>query len=305
MDVNKIQHIAVIGTGVIGMSWVTFYLQKGFKVTATDVAIDAEQKLRAGIEKFSPGLSQEFLRFEQNLEDAVKDAHLVQENGPERIDFKQELFRKLDSFTPPDVLLLSSSSGIVPTIFQAKAVHPERILLGHPFNPPHLIPLVEVCGGEKTAEAAVLKTIEFYESVGKKPIRLHKEMKGHVANRLQAALWQEAFYLLQQGVASVKDIDAAISEGPGLRWALLGPYMNLHLSGGEGGIKHMLEHLGPPMKSWMNDLGEVTINEELINLITQGVNDLLSVKNQSKLVGERDQVLQQLIKQKHDTSELR
>jgi len=300
---KEIRHVAIVGTGVIGTSWATLYLEKGLRVTATDIAKDAEQKLRAGIYKNAPQLSQELLQFEESLKDAVKDVQFVQENGPERKAFKQELFRDLDVFTPHDVLLVSSSSGIIPTVLQEKAMHPERILLGHPFNPPHLIPLVEVCGGEKTAPGAVLRTIEFYRSIGKKPIHLKKEMEGHVANRLQAALWQEAFYLVKEGVVSVKDIDTAISEGPGLRWALLGPFMNLHLSGGDGGIRHFLEHLGPPLESWIKSLGNISIDDDLINILAEGVKDLLKEKNLSKLIAERNQLLQELKTLKEKTKE--
>lgn len=301
---KEIRHVAIVGTGVIGTSWATLFLQKGLRVTATDITKDAEQRLRDGIHKNAPQLSQKLLHFEENLEDAVKDVQFVQENGPERKAFKQELFRDLDECTSPDVLLVSSSSGIIPTVFQERAMHPERILLGHPFNPPHLIPLVEVCGGEKTAPAAVIRTIEFYQSIGKKPIHLKKEMEGHVANRLQAALWQEAFYLVKEGVASIKDIDMAISEGPGLRWALLGPFMNLHLSGGEGGIRHVLEHLGPPLESWIKNLGTVSINEDLIRVLAEGVKDLLTEKNLTQLIAERDQLLQELKTLKGNTKEL-
>lgn len=291
---KEIRHVAIIGTGVIGTSRATLYLEKGFRVTATDIAEDAEEKLRDRIFKNAPHLSQELLRFEESLEEAVKDVQFVQENGPERKELKQELFKDLDLFTHPDVLLVSSSSGIIPSVLQEKVMHPERILLGHPFNPPHLIPLVEVCGGEKTAPEAVLRTIKFYQSVGKKPVHLKKEMEGHVANRLQAALWQEAFYLVKEGVATVKDIDTAISEGPGLRWALFGPFMNLHLSGGDGGIRHFLENLGPPLESWIKTLGKISIDDDLINVLAEGVKDLLKEKNLSQLIEERDRLLQEL-----------
>ncbi|MEJ7766942.1 MAG: 3-hydroxyacyl-CoA dehydrogenase NAD-binding domain-containing protein [Chitinophagaceae bacterium] len=300
---NQIKHVAVIGTGVIGISWATFYLKKGLRVNATDPAKDAEQRLRDGIFRHDPQLSQEGLRFEHRLEDAVRGVQFVQENGPERIDIKQALFRDLDRFTPPEVLLVSSSSGIVPTIFQAKAVHQGRILLGHPFNPPHLIPLVEVCGGEKTADNAISQIIEFYRSLGKKPVHLRKEIKGHIANRLQAALWQEAFSLVENGVASVEDIDTAIAEGPGLRWALLGPFLNLHLSGGDGGIKYFLEHLGTPLESWMRDLGKVLISPELIKLLTAGVNDLMANKSLPDLILKRDEMLTRLKELKHNNEE--
>ncbi len=301
---NTIRKIAVVGTGVIGASWVIYFLEKGFQVNAYDASPDAEFKLREYILRMAPEVSQDDLTFVRSLEEVVKDVQFVQENGPERLEIKQEIFEQLDSLTSPDVLLVSSSSGVTPSLFQAKARHPERILLGHPFNPPHLIPLVEVCGGEKTSEEAVLKTISFYKVIGKKPIRLYKEMKGHVANRLQVALWQEAMYLVLQGVASVEDIDTAIAEGPGLRWSLLGPFMNLHLSGGAGGIKHMLEHLGPPMESWLDDLGKVKIDKNTIEQITGQVNRYVSGKDFSVMVKERDTLLKELIARKKETKEL-
>ena len=291
MSEHIIKRVGVIGTGVIGISWATHFLGKGLHVTASDPGPDAENKLRNGIRMYAPDLPQDRLHFEQDPAVAVQDVQFVQENGPERLELKKDLFKLLDAATPPDVLLVSSSSGIAVSEFQAAAVHPQRILLGHPFNPPHLIPLVEVCGGKATAETAIQRTMDFYEAIGKKPVRLRKEMKGHIANRLQAALWQEAFYLVQQGVASVEDIDLAISQGPGLRWALLGPFLNLHLSGGEGGIRHSLEHLGPPMESWMKDLGKVEINQALIDLLSQGVSRQLEGRNLQEIIRERNKVL--------------
>jgi len=301
---GNISKIAVIGTGVIGASWVINFLEKGFQVNAYDVQLDAEFKLREYILRMAPEISQDHLKFERKLEDALKDVQFVQENGPERVDLKESLFEQMDSLTSPEVLLVSSSSGVTPTLFQAKAKYPERILLGHPFNPPHLIPLVEVCGGEKTAEIAISNTIDFYKSIGKKPIRLNKEMKGHVANRLQVALWQEAMYLVKEGVASVEDIDTAIADGPGLRWAFLGPFLNLHLSGGAGGIRHMLEHLGPPMESWMDDLGKISIDQATVELISDKVNEYISQKDIPLMVKERDTLLKELITRKKDTQEL-
>jgi len=164
--------------------------------------------------------------------------------------------RHIFAAVPSDSLIATSSSGILISDIQDAAAYPERVLLGHPFNPPHLIPLVEVVGGRLTCEDAIKKALAFYGSIGKKPIRIRREVKGHIANRLQAALWREAFFLVEQGIASVEDVDTAIAHGPGLRWALLGPFLNLHLSGGAGGIAHVLEHLGPPIESWWRDLGE-------------------------------------------------
>jgi len=250
------------------------------------------------------GASRDRLRFHTSLADAVTGAFLVQENGPERIDIKRALIAEIDAFAPPDALIATSSSGIVISEIQDAAKHPERVLLGHPFNPPHLIPLVEVIGGRLTSEDAIARAMAFYDSVGKKAIHIRKEVKGHVANRLQAALWREAFHLVEEGVVSVSDIDTAIAYGPGLRWALLGPFMNLELSGGAGGIGHMLEHLGPPIESWWKDLGDVSLNPELIGRFAQGVKDELGDRDIVEVQAERDEVLLALLALKDGASHL-
>ncbi len=204
------------------------------------------------------------LKFDSNLASTVAEAVFVQENGPERVDIKRDLIARIDAAAPATTLIATSSSGIlISEIQNAAARHPERVLAGHPFNPPHLIPLVEVVGGRATSAAAIEQAMAFYTALGKKPIHIRREIKGHVANRLQAALWREAFYLVSQGIASVSEVDIAISHGPGLRWALLGPFLNLHLSGGPGGIAHVLEHLGPPLESWWHDMGTVALSTEL------------------------------------------
>ena len=304
MSHHHIKHIAVIGTGVIGTSWATLFLSKGFEVTASDPAPGAENALRAAIIANDPSARLDRLHFEADPEKAVKNVQFVQENGPENLTLKQELFRRIDACTDPSVLLVSSSSGIMPSEFQVGAKHPERILLGHPINPPHLIPLVEVCGGKITSDDAIQQTIDFYRSIGKKPIGLHKEMRGHVANRLQAAVWQEAFYLVEQGVASAEDIDLAMSEGPGLRWALLGPFLNLYLSGGKAGIRHMLEHLGEPMQLWMDDLGKVEVNNELIDILSDEVARMLKNRDMDKIAADRNRILLELMELKNKASNL-
>ena len=296
--------IAVIGTGVIGMSWAAYFLAQGYDVAATDPAPGAEAKLRKRVEDFwpameriglKPGASPSRLSFSAELTNAVEGAVFVQENGPERVDIKRETMRQIDAAAPAESLIATSSSGIRISDIQDAAKHPERILLGHPFNPPHLIPLVEVVGGRLTSDQAVAKAMDFYTSIGKKPILLRKEVKGHIANRLQAALWREAFHLVQEGVASVNDIDAAIAHGPGLRWALLGPFVNLHLSGGEGGIQHVLEHLGPPIEEWWADLGKGELSPELIKAFAQGVEDELGNSQLNEVVAERDDILLTLL----------
>ena len=249
---KPIRRIAVVGTGVIGASWAAQYLARGLDVVATDPAPNAEVNLRKYVDEawgqldeigLSPGASRDRLSFTTDSTQAFATADFVQENGPERPDFKIKLFADMDDATPPDSIIASSSSGITPSVMQSQCKHPERILVGHPFNPPHIIPLVEVVGGTKTSPEAIQQAISFYASIGKKPIHLHKELPGHVGNRLQGALYKEIMYLIQEGVLSVSDADDAVSYGSGLRWGVMGPSLQWHLGGGPGGIKHFMEHL--------------------------------------------------------------
>ncbi|MBG7622143.1 3-hydroxyacyl-CoA dehydrogenase [Herbaspirillum sp. AP02] len=301
---HGVRRVAVVGTGVIGASWVAYFLAQGLDVSATDPMPGAEEKLRQAVARhwpslemlgLAPGASQERLQFSVQLEEALADVDFVQENGPEREDLKIDLFRHMDALLPADVVLASSSSGLLMSKVQAACHHPGRVVLGHPFNPPHLIPLVEVIGGELSSPEAVQAALDFYTAIGKKSIHVRKEVKGHIANRLQAALWREAFHLVEQGVASTEDIDTAIAYGPGLRWALMGPYLNLHMSGGEGGIQHMLDHLGPPIESWWADLGTPAITDALKAQIRAGVEEQMAGKTSAAIAAERDQLLVQLL----------
>ncbi len=300
--------IAVVGTGVIGASWAAQFLAYGHDVVATDPAPGAEERLRADVAAHWPvlepvaGASPDRLTFTADPAAAAAEADFVQENGPEREDVQHALYAALDEAARPDVVLASSSSGMLPTVIARGCPrHPERVVIGHPFNPPHLIPLVEVVPGEKTDEETVERALAFYTAVGKKPIRLRQELPGHVANRLQAALWQEAYSLVERGVATVADIDTAISHGPGLRWAVIGPFLTQHLSGGPGGIAHNLEHLGPPIEAWWRDLGQVTITPELIAKLAAGVDDELAGVDPAELIARRDAVLTALLAAKART----
>jgi len=228
----------------------------------------------------------------------------VQESGPERADFKAELFRQIDAAAPAHAILASSSSGLSVTAMQALCARPGRVVLGHPFNPPHMIPLVEVGGGEKTVPEAIERAMAFYTAIGKRPIHVRREIKGHIANRLQAALWREAFHLLNEGVVTVADIDTAIAQGPGLRWALMGPFMNLHLSGGAGGVAHVLAHLGGPIESWWQDLGTPAMTEALKQQVVQGVADELGERSTEDLARTRDALLLDLIRAKQSSGHL-
>jgi 3-hydroxyacyl-CoA dehydrogenase len=311
MEQDAIQCIGVIGTGVIGASWAAYFLARGFDVSATDPMPGAEAKLRAAVRGHWPGMeklglaagaSLERLRFSADLKEALQGVDFVQENGPEREELKVALFRDMDALLPPQVILASSSSGLLMSVVQGACAHPERVVLGHPFNPPHMIPLVEVIGGALTSNDTIERSMAFYASIGKRPIHARKEVKGHIANRLQAALWREAFHLVDQGVATVADIDTAIAYGPGLRWALMGPFLNLHLSGGEGGIRHVLDHLGPPIESWWADLGSPDLSEELKQKIRAGVDAVLAQREGARLAPARDALLADLIEAKAGTA---
>jgi 3-hydroxyacyl-CoA dehydrogenase len=245
MSQNKpIRRIAIIGTGVIGASWTALFLANGLDVVATDVAPGAEAALKSFIAAAWPalkrlglasGASQNRLSFTAALTDAVKDVDLVQENGPEKIDFKKTLYRQLDELLHPSVIIASSSSGLTMSEIQSACeMHPERCVIGHPFNPPHLVPLVEIVGGAKTSENTIERAAEFYTSIGQRTVRVNKEMPGHVANRLQAALAREVYYLVAEGVVSAADVDTALCWGPGLRWGIMGNMMLNHLGGGPG-----------------------------------------------------------------------
>jgi carnitine 3-dehydrogenase len=302
---GPLTRVAVIATGVIGASWVALFLARGLDVTATDPAPDAAPRLRDAVAAHWPileklglaqGASLDRLTFTPDIREAVTDADFVQENGPEREDLKRDLFRTLDAATPVDVVIASSSSGMLPSRIQvACARHPERVLVGHPFNPPHLIPLVEVVGGNQTAQWAVTRAVDVYRAVGKHPIQLRQELPGHVANRLQAALWREAYALVERGAATVADIDTAIAHGPGLRWALLGPFLNQHLSGGQGGIAHILEHLGPPTERIWETLATPRMTPQLVASIVAGVDDELAGVDLANMIAERDELLVQLL----------
>jgi 3-hydroxyacyl-CoA dehydrogenase len=277
---KPIHRIAIVGTGVIGASWAAQYLAKGFDVVATDPGPNAEANLRKYVDEawkalstigLSPGASRDRLSFIADMNEALSKADFVQENAPERPEFKIKLYAEMDEAAPVDSIIASSSSGITPSVMQSKCKRPERCLVGHPFNPPHIIPLVEVVGGAKTSPEAIQQALKFYASIGKKPVHLRKELPGHVGNRLQAALYREVMYLIQQGVLSVEDADDAVSYGPGLRWGVMGPSLQWHLGGGSGGIKHFMEHLMDPLAEMFKTLGNPEVTSDLKRAITEGV----------------------------------
>ena len=302
---KPIRRVAIIGTGVIGASWTALFLAKGLDVVATDVAPNAEANLKRFIEAAWPvlrrlglgtGASQSRLSFTADLATALKGADLVQENGPERIEFKRKLYAQLDELLPADVIIASSSSGLTMSEIQSACrSHPERCVIGHPFNPPHLVPLVEIVGGTKTSEETLQRVSEFYTTLGKRTVRLHKEVPGHVANRLQSALSREVYHLVAEGVVTAADADTALSWGPGLRWGIMGSLLLNHLGGGQGGIEHFFEQFAGPMTAWWKVLGQPVLTTEVQKQLIDSVRAEVGSRSVDELAAERDELLLQLI----------
>jgi len=302
---RPIRNVAIVGTGVIGASWAALFLAKGLRVVATDPAPGAEARLRDFVASawpaltrlgLSSGASQSNLNFTADLAITLAGADFVQENGPERIDFKQELYAQLDELLSPDVIIASSSSGIpMSEIQQGAPIHPERCVIGHPFNPPHLIPLVEIVGGDKTTAETIERADEFYSSIGQKTVRIHKALPGHVANRLQAALAREVYHLVAEGVVSAKDVDTALCWGPGLRWGIMGNMMLNHLGGGPGGIEHFFEQFAGPMTAWWKTLGSPVLTPEVQRTLIESVRAEVESSTVKQLEAERDELLLGLI----------
>jgi 3-hydroxyacyl-CoA dehydrogenase len=298
---KPIRRIAIIGTGVIGASWTALFLAKGLEVIATDIAPDAETALRRFVKAawpalerlgLTPGASQSHLAFTPDMLAAVKSADFVQENGPERIDFKKKLYRQLDESLPADVIIASSSSGLTMSEIQSDCpLHPERCVIGHPFNPPHLVPLVEIVGGTKTSQATIDRAAQFYTELGKQTVRLRKEVPGHVANRLQAALAREVYYLVAEGVVSAADVDTALCWGPGLRWGIMGNMMLNHLGGGQGGIEHFFQQFTGPMTAWWKVLGQPVLTPEMQSKLIDSVHAEVGSRSIAELEAQRDEVL--------------
>ena len=302
---DNIRHVAVIGTGTIGASWTAVFLAHGLTVAASDPAPGAEAFLRGFVAAAWPSLARlsplpaeppwTALSCHAEPEAALAGAEFVQESAPEREELKRALLARLDRLLDPAIVIASSSSGLLISRLQADCRHPERCVIGHPFNPPHLVPLVEVVGGEKTSPEAIERAVGFYAAIGKQPIHIRREVPGHVANRLQAALWREAVHLVAEGVASVADIDTAISAGPGLRWALMGPHLTFHLAGGVGGIDHFLNQFAGPMASWWESLGDPLLTAELRERLAKGIADEVAGRGIADLEAQRDRFLVDLL----------
>ncbi|MDA3645290.1 3-hydroxyacyl-CoA dehydrogenase NAD-binding domain-containing protein [Saccharopolyspora indica] len=297
---GAVRRVACIGAGVIGGGWVAHFLARGYQVTAWDPAPEFEAKLRRLVDAAWPaltelgladGASRDNLVIAATLADAVADAEFVQESAPEDLALKRDLLARIDAATPPGVVISSSTSGYGMTEMQVDCPTPQRLVVGHPFNPPYLIPLVEVVGGERTEAWAVRWASEFFEVAGKSVITMDREVPGFIANRLQEAIWREALHMVANGEATVEQIDASITEGPGLRWPLLGPCLTFHLAGGEGGMAHMLDHFGPSLKSPWTRLEAPELTTELRDAMVQGCEQAADGRSIAELVADRDRAV--------------
>ncbi|MEJ5868518.1 3-hydroxyacyl-CoA dehydrogenase NAD-binding domain-containing protein [Pseudokineococcus sp. 5B2Z-1] len=297
---QEVRTVACVGTGVIGGGWVAHYLARGYDVTAWDPAPEGAERLRRQVDAAWPaltelglasGASRDRLRVTTDLADAVRDADVVQESAPERLELKQALLADLDEVVPPDVVVASSTSGYGMTEMQVRCARPERFVVGHPFNPPYLVPLVEVVGGERTDPAVVRWAADFYARAGKRVITLDAELPGFVANRLQEAVWREALHMVAEGEATAEQIDAAVVDGPGLRWALMGPVLTFHLAGGDGGMAHMLDHFGPSLEEPWTRLAAPPLTDDLRDRMVAGAEGEARGRTAAELVAERDRGL--------------
>ena len=298
---SSVHRVGVIGAGTIGASWAAYFLARGMEVQAWDPAPDAQATLRAfvaeawptldGLDVVADGASPDRLTFHAGPAATIDGVEFVQESAPEKLDVKRTLYAEIDTVLPGDVVMASSTSGLIMSKLQSGFTNAARFVVGHPFNPPHLIPLVEVVGGADTAASVVDWSIDFYNAHGKKAIRLNHEAPGHLVNRLQVALWREAMDAVLTGLASVEDVDAAIKYGPGLRLSVMGPFELCHLAGGPKGYSNFLDHFGDALQHWMNDMRTVELTPEVRAKLKTLVAEAIGEREFASIAGERDTLL--------------
>ncbi|MDH3473943.1 MAG: L-carnitine dehydrogenase [Rhodospirillales bacterium] len=299
-DWPEVRRVTIVGTGVIGTGWAARCLARGLEVVASDPAPGAEERLRAAVERAWPAMRRlsmmpdtvpTKLSFTADLEEACAQADFIQENAPENEDLKRALHVRIDAAARPDAVIASSSSGLLPSRIQADCAHPERLVIGHPFNPVYLLPLVEVLGGEKTGAESIERAIAFYRGLGMHTLRVRSEVPGYISDRLQEALWREALHMVAEGVATTEEIDDAVIYGPGLRWAIMGTCLTFHLAGGEQGMRHMLEQFGPALELPWTKLKAPELTGELIDRMVEGTRAQAAGRSIAELEQLRDDCL--------------
>ena len=284
---------AVLGAGTIGLSWAALFAAHDLDVRVQDPRPDLQDQLDATVAALAAVLGEglgDRISVAADLEAAVDGVDVVQENGPERLDLKQELWARVEAAAPAPALLLSSTSGLMPSDMAARMREPGRLLVGHPFNPPHVVPLVEVVPGAQTPPEGAQAAADFYRSLGKVPVVLRKEIGGFVANRLQSALFRESVHLVLQGVVTPEELDQVVTESVGVRWATAGPFESYHLGGGPGGIRHLLEHLGPGMARRWKDLGQPELTDELVDRVSSDTEARFADASYDVRTADRDRV---------------
>ena len=299
------ESIACIGMGVIGCGWASHFSGQGIKVHAWDPDSKSEDLFKRTVEQAWPsmeklglanGASPDLVIFHKKIEEAVENCSLVQESSPERLELKQELLSTIDKACATDCVIASSTSGyLVSDLALNCTVAPERVVVGHPFNPVYLLPLVELVAGPQTSVSAMDRAENIYSNSGKTVLRLEKEIDGFIADRLQEAMWREALHMVANGEATVEQLDLSITAGPGLRWALMGPMLTFHLAGGEGGMAHMLDHFGPSLQSPWTRLKAPELTEHLRNAVVDGCSEEAAGRSVADLVIERDKGLTAII----------
>lgn len=291
---------AIVGTGVIGSGWITRILAHGHDVVATDLAEGAYGTMMKQVEQnwpyaeqlgLAPGASIDRLTFTPDLKEAVMDADVIQENVPEVESIKDTVLREIDAYAPPDALIGSSTSGIMPSELQQNLKHPERFVVAHPFHPVYILPLVEIVPGAATTEENVKKAETIYESIGMDVLHVRKEVEGHIADRLMEALWREALHIVNDGIATTEEVDKAFTHGAGLRYAQHGPFMTFHLAGGEGGMRHMLKQFGPALKKPWTKLEAPELTQNLYDNVVSGCESSSNAYTMSELDQNRNEFL--------------
>ena len=302
---KKIKNVAVIGTGVIGTGWIIRLLIHGKKVYAYDIKKNQKIKLIKNINRTWPIAKKLFYKkkkninnliFSTSIKDVVKNADFIQECAPENQKLKIELIKKIELFAKKNVVISSSSSGLLPSAIQSQCKNPERVLIGHPFNPVYILPLVEIVSGKKTLKKYIYQSKIFYESLSMRPLILKKELPGYLSDRLQEALWRESLHIINDGFATTDDLDKAIINGPGLRWSLMGTFLTFHLAGGKDGMKHMLEQFGPALKFPWTKLKAPILTKKLSKNIIKGTKIQSKGKSIAEITKIRDEYLIALLK---------
>jgi carnitine 3-dehydrogenase len=294
---SGVRQVGCVGAGVVGGGWAVHFLAKGFDVVCYDPKAGFEARLTAFVEHawpyveklgLAPGASPDRLSCVARLAHAVETVDFVQENAPERLELKRSLLAEIDALAREEIVISSSTSGLLPSELQADCARPQRVAVGHPFNPPFLMPLVEVVGGKATAPETMVWLADFYRSTGKHVITLPRELPGFVANRLQEAVWREAVQLMNAGDATPDDIDAAIAQGPGLRWAFMGPILQMELTGGSGGTRHSIEQFSPEIKKNWCHAPSPDLSDELRGRLIESATRRMVGRTNAELAAERD-----------------